>query len=52
MRATPAIDEQQNWFLVNAMEDGGYTTLEFKRDYISCDTDYDLNIEVYTLLAQ
>ena len=48
-RATPPIDESQDWSLVGAEEDDGYTVLEFTRNYYSCDDDYDLNIEASEL---
>ena len=44
-RSLPPVDNQQNWFLLNAEEEGGYTTLEFTRNYTSCDTR-DRNIKV------
>ena len=35
--ALPPIDPRQNWFLVRGMEDGGYTILEFTRNWTTCD---------------
>ena len=45
MRSTPPIDEQQDWYLIRAEEEDGYTTLEFWRNFISCDSK-DRNILV------
>ena len=44
-REQPAIDEQQDWTLLNAEEVDGFTILEFKRKYITCD-DKDIPIRV------
>ena len=44
-QALPPIDPRQNWFLVRGMEDGGYTILEFTRNWTTCD-DRDRDIEV------
>ena len=35
--ALPPIDPSQDWFLVRGMEDGGYTILEFTRNWTTCD---------------
>ena len=45
VRATPPIDQQQDWRLVTAEEQDGYTILEFSRKLITCD-DRDLDITV------
>ena len=37
-RSLPPVDDHQDWFLLRAEEEGGYTTLEFTRNYTSCDT--------------
>ena len=44
-RCTPIIDAQQDWYLINGEEEGGYTTLEFTRNFTTCD-DNDLEIKV------
>ena len=44
-QALPPIDPRQDWFLVRGMEDGGYTILEFTRNWTTCD-DRDRDIEV------
>ena len=43
--ALPPIDPSQDWFLVRGEEDGGYTILEFTRNWTTCD-DRDRDIEV------
>ena len=45
-RRTPIIDSQQDWYLINGEEEGGYTTLEFTRHFTTCD-DNDLEIKVF-----
>lgn len=47
-RRQPAIDEQQDWTLVDAEEVDGFTILEFKRKYITCD-DKDIPIRGETI---
>ena len=50
-QARPPIDPSQDWFLVRGMEDGGYTILEFTRNWTTCD-DRDRDIEVlFTMLT-
>jgi len=44
-RFLPPIDANQDWFLVSGEEAGGYTTLEFTRNWTTCD-DRDSNIQV------
>lgn len=44
-RTTPPIDEEQNWFLLRAQEEDGYTTLEFWRKFSTCD-DSDIMLRV------
>ena len=45
-RRQPVIDTQsQDWFLVNSREEGGFTLLEFSRNFTSCDPQ-DLDITV------
>ena len=45
MRRTPPIDPIQNWFLTSAVQSNGYTTLQFYRNFTSCDK-LDLDILV------
>ena len=44
-RTPPAIDEQQDWTLINGEEEDGFTILQFSRSYVTCDED-DLPITV------
>jgi len=44
-QALPPIDARQDWFLVSGEEAGGYTILEFTRNWTTCD-DRDRNILV------
>ena len=44
-QSLPPIDSSQDWFLVRGMEDGGYTILEFTRNWTTCD-DKDRDILV------
>ena len=44
-RITPPIDQEQNWFLIDGVEEGGNTTLRFWRYITSCDSS-DLTITV------
>ena len=48
-RSSPAVDEQQDWTLVEGKEEGGFTVLEFTRKYITCDKN-DLPITVSVVL--
>ena len=43
--ALPPIDSSQDWFLVRGVEEGGYTILEFTRNWTTCD-DRDRDISV------
>ena len=45
-RYEPSIDEEQNWFLLNGDEEYGYTTLQFTRNFTTCDEITDLDITV------
>ena len=47
-RSPPAMDEQQDWALVEGEEESGFTILEFTRSYTTCD-DSDLPITVSKL---
>ena len=50
MRRTPPIDPIQNWFLTSAVQSNGYTTLQFYRNFTSCDElDLDILVCMYTL---
>ena len=44
-RAVPPVDENQDWCLTSAEEEGGYTILEFNRRFTTCDSK-DLDITV------
>ena len=44
-QALPPIDASQDWFLANGEEAGGYTILEFTRNWTTCD-DRDRDIVV------
>ena len=44
-QARPPIDPSQDWFLVSGEETGGYTVLEFTRNWTTCD-DRDRDIQV------
>ena len=44
-RALPPIDDSQDWFLISAEEEGGFTILEFSRNLTTCDSK-DLDIKV------
>ena len=48
-RSSPAVDEQQDWTLVEGKEEGGFTVLEFTRKYITCDKN-DLPITVSVVI--
>ncbi len=41
----PPIDESQDWELLSGREEDGYTILQFRRDWVTCD-DRDRNIDV------
>ncbi|KAH9496447.1 hypothetical protein Btru_010846 [Bulinus truncatus] len=41
----PVVDERQDWYLIEAKEDGGFTTLVFIRKLITCDDVQDMKIE-------
>ena len=49
-RAPPTIDESQDWYLDDGVEENGFTILEFSRKFITCD-DKDLPITVSDCLA-
>ena len=40
----PRLDISQDWVLLNATEDVGYTVLEFMRDFQTCDLQDDNTI--------
>jgi len=44
-QALPPIDPSQDWFLVSGEETGGYTILEFTRNWTTCD-ERDRDIQV------
>ena len=44
-QSLPPIDPSQDWFLVKGMEEGGYTMIEFTRNWTTCD-DKDRDISV------
>ena len=48
-RYEPSIDEVQNWFLLKGDEEYGYTTLQFYRNFTTCDK-MDLDITVMKLI--
>ena len=46
-RSKPAIDNMQDWFLISAAINNGYTELEFSRNFTTCDNESkDLDILV------
>ena len=48
-QALPTIDPSQDWFLVSGEEAGGYTILEFTRNWTTCDErDRDIVVSCYT----
>ena len=48
-RGPPEIDEEQDWELVGeGEEEDGFTILEFRRKYVTCD-DMDLPVTVSKL---
>lgn len=52
-RSTPPIDIQQDWILIDSEEEDGYTTLEFTRNYTSCDTnsqDRNITVRLYLIV--
>ena len=48
----PIIDDSQDWFLLKHQHFNGWTSLEFRRDFESCDDRHDLNIEVRQIRQQ
>ena len=42
----PPIDNQQDWFLDEGMEEGGFTLLAFRRQWVTCDSPQDREIKV------
>lgn len=51
-QSLPAIDPQQDWNLTRGENEDGYTTLEFRRKYITCDErDRDIEVSQHTLAA-
>ena len=38
-RYEPPIDNMQDWFLISARQDDGYTELEFSRNFTTCDNE-------------
>jgi len=41
---TPRLDTSQDWMLLSAYEEVGYTVLEFIRDFQTCDLQDDRTI--------
>ena len=42
----PRLDEQQDWKLINATEEDGYTIIEMERALETCDSQDDLTLNV------
>ena len=41
----PPVDESQDWELLSGEEEGGFTVLEFRRDWVTCDPeDRDITV--------
>ncbi|CAF1000533.1 unnamed protein product [Brachionus calyciflorus] len=51
-KSTPLVDDEQNWDLLDASEQDGYTILKIKRKLITCDqgNDYDIKLETQRLI--
>ena len=50
-RSLPPIDDMQDWFLISAAINDGYTELEFSRNFTTCDNQSrDLDIKVLKLI--
>ena len=45
-RYEPLIDNMQDWFLISARQDDGYTELEFSRNFTTCDNESQ-DIDIY-----
>ena len=42
----PCLDEQQDWKLINATEEDGYTIIEMERALETCDSQDDITLNV------
>ncbi len=49
-RAVPPVDDNQDWCLTSAEEEGAYTILEFNRKFTTCDTSKDRDITVSLMI--
>ena len=47
-QSRPPVDPQQDWNLIKGENENGFTTLEFWRNWVTCDEN-DRDIEVSTL---
>ena len=45
-RATPTLDDQQNWILLQGEEEDGFTVLRFWRNFSSCDNTSDIAVQM------
>ena len=43
-RSLPRLDEQQDWKLINATEEDGYTIIEMERALETCDSQNDFTL--------
>ncbi len=48
--AAPSADSSQDWVLLEANEQDGYTILKYKRKLQTCDTLYDRAVSVRYLI--
>jgi hypothetical protein len=48
--AAPSADSSQDWVLLEANEQDGYTMLKYKRKIETCDTQYDRAVNVRYLI--
>ena len=47
-QALPPVDSSQDWCLISANEKDGYTIMEFKRNFTTCDVkDRDITVNMY-----
>ncbi len=49
-RSLPPVDAMQDWILEAGEQENGFTILAFRRNLVTCDEQFDREIQVHNLL--
>ena len=49
-RSLPPVDAMQDWILEDGEQEDGFTILAFRRNLVTCDEQFDREIQVQNLL--